>query len=244
MSHGHARLGPSSAHRWLRCPTSIALSEQAPYRPAGTAAIAGTILHGVFERRLLRTGDFTIGELERLLELNMDATRARRIVEQGTAAAIEVMERYGVNEFLTEVRVDPGESIGRTDFWGTADLVAANADTQTLIVGDLKTGRTRVEAEANDQLLCYAMGARSLLGFEPKQVVLAIFQPPVWGSRAAVWCTDLTTLNDFAAFAQEQARRTDQARVEPIPSREACTWCPAKTVCPVHRQAFHGADDM
>lgn len=206
--------------------------------------MAGTILHDVFERRLLQTGDFTTIEFEQLLELDMEASRARRIVEQGIAAALEVMEHYKASEFLTEVRVDPGATIGRTDFWGTADLVAANPVTQTLLVGDFKTGRTRVEVEANDQLLCYAMGARSLLGFEPKQVVLAIFQPPVWGSRAAVWTTELKTLSHFATFAKEQAMRTDEAQVLPTPSREACAWCPAKTVCPEHRQAFHGAGDM
>jgi len=211
----HARLGPSSAHRWARCPASIRLSEQVPHRPAGPAAAAGTLLHAVFERQMLGQSHLHEHEIEWLSELDMGEARAR----------------YGIAEFLLERRVDPGAVIGRTDFWGTADLIGANADRRLLLVGDLKTGRGAVEVEGNDQMLAYALGSLALLNFVPQRIVLAVFQPPVLGDQPALWETDLETLLSFKRFISERAALTDGDH-PPQPSDDACQWCAAKSICP------------
>ncbi len=235
MGAAHARLGPSSAHRWLRCPASIPLSEQLPPRPSGPAAAAGTVMHTVFERRLLKQHDFTLEEIELLAEFDVVESRARSIVDQAEEAAVATMQQHGLLEFLTETRVDPGAVIGRSDFWGTADLIAADPNTATLLVGDLKTGRGKVEVEFNDQLLAYAVGAEALLQFTPKRVLLAVFQPPVYGKKAAVWETTSDTLREFAQFARERAQLTDLTTTAPTPSDKACQWCTARAICPAHR---------
>lgn len=192
-------------------------------------------MHAVFERRLLNQHDFTPEEIELLAEFDVSQSRAQLIVNQAEAAARTTLQQHNLVEFLTETRVDPGAVIGRTDFWGTADLIAADQNTGTLLVGDLKTGRGRVEVEFNDQLLSYAVGAEALLEFTPHRIVLAVFQPPVYGNRAALWETTVDTLRDFSRYAGERARLTDASSVEPTPSDEACQWCPAKAVCPAHR---------
>lgn len=194
-------------------------------------------MHTVFERRLLNKHDFTAKEFIQLAEFDVSEGRARQIVDQAETAARAVLHQYNLIEFLTETRVDPGAVIGRTDFWGTADLIAADPNSRTLLVGDLKTGRGRVEVEFNDQLLAYAMGAEALLEFTPRRVVLAVFQPPVYGNRAAVWETTTDTLRDFSRYAGERARLTDAPSIETTPSNEACQWCPAKAVCPAHQTA-------
>jgi hypothetical protein len=232
VESAHARLGPSSAHRWARCPASIRLSEQVPARPAGFAAAAGTLLHAVVERQLLGQSHLHEHEIEMLAEFDVGEMRARMIVDQGVSAARSAMARHRMSEFLVETRVDPGHTMGRTDFWGTADLIAANADTRTLLVGDLKTGRGRVEVEANDQMLSYALGALELMDFEPQRIVLAIFQPMLLGDRPALWETGLDTLYLFRSYIAERAAMTDRDDVEPEPSDEACQWCPARAVCP------------
>lgn len=234
MGAAHARLGPSGAHRWLRCPASIPLSEKLPPRSGGAAAAAGTVMHAVFERRLLDKHDFTCEEIDLLAQFDVVEWRARMIVNQAEVAARCVLKENNLTEFLVETRVDPGAVIGRTDFWGTADLIAADKSTSTLLVGDLKTGRGRVEVEFNDQLLAYAVGAEVLLDFTPRRVLLAIFQPPVYGTRAAVWETTTETLSEFSRYAGERARITDSKLVVPTPSDEACQWCPARAVCPAH----------
>lgn len=228
----HARLGPSSAHRWLRCPASVVLSEQVPQRPAGAAAQAGTILHDVYERKLLGRHDFSSFELAQLSALEVSPDRARQIIEQAVEATYQALSRYQLREFLTETRVNPGATMQRTDYWGTADVIAADASSRVLLVGDLKTGRGRVEVEANDQLFSYALGALSLLQFVPDRIVLAIFQPPVFGATPALWETDLLTLHAFAKYAEDQAALTDLPNPPAYPSQEACLWCSAKSICP------------
>lgn len=190
-------------------------------------------MHTVFERRMLGGKDITSGELAVLAELDVGEKRAKQIINDSTKAASSLMRRYGMREFLTETRVNPGERLGRVDFWGTADLIAADLATLTLLVGDLKTGRGRVDVEFNDQLLSYALGALDLVDFVPDRVVLAVFQPPVAGDKALVWETDVGTLDEFAQYARARAALTDDPTNPPTPSREACMWCPARGVCPV-----------
>ncbi len=232
----HARLGPSSAYRWLRCPASITLSENLPPRPSGPAAAAGNLMHSVFERRLLSKGDVLADELELLAEWGIGEKRARQIIDDAIAAVNKLMRRYQLDEILTEIRVNPGAVIGRSDYWGTADLVCANAQSKTLLVADLKTGRGRVEVQFNDQLLSYALGALDLVTFRPSRVVLAILQPPLQGTTPLIWETDVETVTEFAEFARERAALTDAIAPVPNPSPEACEWCPAKAACPIHLQ--------
>ena len=228
----HARLSPSAAGRWLSCPASVRLSEQVPERPAGPAAQAGTVMHSGFERALLGEGHLTASELEALKQLGVAPERACQMVDEGVSAARALLSRYRLTEFLTEHRVNPGARIGRTDFWGTADVVAACERQGVLLVTDFKTGRVPVPPEENAQMLAYAAGSLDLLTFQPSRIVLAILQPPVWGDQPCVWETDLATLHAFEAYAQTQAALTDSPNMALNPSEAACQWCRGRAVCP------------
>ena len=231
----HARLGPSGAHRWMNCPASIILCEQIGERPSGSAAAAGNVMHDAFERKMLSQGDFTQEEINQLGTYDFGEKKARLIVNQAVEAAQKLLDGFGITEFLCEQRVDPGKSMGRSDFWGTADLVGANESNKTFLIADLKTGRGRVNPEGNHQMLCYGLGGLALLDFVPERIVLAVIQPPLLGSSAAVWVTDIQTLNEFKQFASTQAALTDDPNCQPNPSAEVCQWCPAKSICPAHQ---------
>ena len=84
-------------------------------------------------------------------------------------------------------------------------------------------------------MLCYGLGGLALLDFVPERIVLAVIQPPLLGSSAAVWVTDIQTLNEFKQFASTQAALTDDPNCQPNPSAEVCQWCPAKSICPAHQ---------
>lgn len=235
MAGVHARLGPSSASRWLSCPASVVLSELIGPRPSGPAAEAGVVMHNVFERKMLNQGDFTEEELIALESYDVSELRARKIVSHGVAAANRALRQYKLKEFLTETRVNPGKLIGRSDYWGTADLIAADEKTRTLLVGDLKTGRGRISVVGNEQLLSYACGSLELLDFVPQRVVLAIIQPPLLADKPNFWETTLDTLTAFMQFVKARALLTDCPDTPPQPSESACMWCPAKPICPQHK---------
>jgi len=229
----HAKIGPSAFERISLCPASIRLAQGLPERPAGTAAIAGTLLHEVFERVLLGGDGLFEDELEALEHLDFGADYSRRLLDGAVSAARSVMEPFGIDEFLTETRVQCGRDEGPSSaMWGTADLIGANEKTRVLLVGDAKFGSGVVPAEFNYQMLSYAVGARRIISFEPQKVVLAIFQPAVLKATPKVWVTDNSMLDQFEDHIEEVCTLVESPDTQPTPGATQCKWCPARPACP------------
>jgi hypothetical protein len=159
----------------------------------------------------------------------------KAIIDVATYAKLEMR----VN--LTEV-LHPGYEGVET--FGTADLVAvqelANTDEHMLIIGDLKTGRHRVEAKENKQLMLYALGVYRRLKrrYNITVVRLAIFQPYAGG--ASEWDISVEGLELFAKFAQKRAllaldaysRGKKNLKASDFkPSVDGCQWCRFSEQC-------------
>lgn len=234
----HARLGPSGAYWWMQCQWGIQMQDkQIPGMSEPTsnpAADAGTCMHEVFERVLNGGDHLRPEEIEYLDTLDFGEKYCRKIIDQGVEAAQKTMRQFRTREFVTETRVNPGARIGRNDLWGTADLIAANERKRILVVGDLKTGRIKVDARRNKQMMIYALGALEEITFEPRDIILSIFQPPHYGNRAKHWATSIDVLHDFEKKVAHAAALTNNPRVQPNPSEEACRYCPVKKICPAH----------
>lgn len=261
----HALLSPSGAKKWLSCAASLACEKDIP-NTSGKAAVLGTAMHTIAEVHLNQYIKGTALPLERevgayVLDEGKGQIKALISPMKGavliTADMIEQVRKYtdyckaiiDVSTYaklemrvnLTEV-LHPGYEGVET--FGTADLVAvqelANTDEHMLIIGDLKTGRHRVEAKENKQLMLYALGVYRRLKrrYNITIVRLVIFQPYAGG--ASEWDISVEGLELFAKFAQKRAllaldayyRGKKNLKASDFrPSVDGCQWCRFSEQC-------------
>lgn len=167
----------------------------------------------------------------------------KAIIDVATYAKPEM--RVNLTEVLHPGYIhSPNERQEELQTFGTADLVAvqelANTDEHMLIIGDLKTGRHRVEAKENKQLMLYALGVYRRLKrrYNITVVRLVIFQPYAGG--ASEWGISVEGLELFAKFAQKRAllaldayfRGKKNLKASDFkPSADGCQWCRFSEQC-------------
>ena len=261
----HALLSPSGAKKWLSCAASLACEKDIP-NTSGKAAVLGTAMHTIAEVHLNAYIRGTALPLERevgayVLDEGKGQIKALISPMKGavliTADMIEQVRKYTdyckpiidvatyakleMRVNLTEV-LHPGYEGVET--FGTADLVAvqelANTDEHMLVIADLKTGRHRVEAKENKQLMLYALGVYRRLKrrYNITTVRLVIFQPYAGG--ASEWDISVEGLELFAKFARKRAllaldayfRGKKNLKASDFrPSVDGCRWCRFSEQC-------------
>jgi hypothetical protein len=228
---GHARLSCSAAHRWSACPGAPRLEAQFP-PTTSVYAEEGTIAHALLETALL------LGEAEAAGCLALVEGATEQMAEALQPVLVWVREQMAAApgaELLIEIKVDPGQALGRDDLWGTADLVILVPPERRLIVGDLKFGAGHpVAVEDNSQLRLYAVGALARARFPVEGVTLAVLQPRAPHVDGPVRTTTLSRveLEVFAAEIAEAAARTD-AEDASLVAGSHCTFCRAAGGCAV-----------
>ncbi len=271
----HALLSPSGAKKWLACSAALACEKDIP-NTSGKSAVIGTACHTIAEVHLnayirgtalpleREVGAYVLdegkGQIKALIspmkgavlvttdmieQVRKYTDYCKAIIDVATYAKLEMR----VN--LTEV-LHPGyEGI---ETFGTADLVAvqelANTDEHMLIIGDLKTGRHRVEAKENKQLMLYALGVYRRLRrrYNITVVRLVIFQPYAGG--ASEWDISVEGLELFAKFAQKRAllaldayfRGKKNLKASDFrPSVDGCQWCRFSEQCAARTKTVNSA---
>lgn len=175
------------------------------------------------------------------------------------AEVVEVESRVNLTRILHPgVEVD-GKPLAT---FGTADLVAIlqndwsdDKSAYTLVVGDLKTGRHRVSAKENKQMMLYALGLLQVYKrlYDITAVRLVIFQPYAGG--ADEWDVTPEALEQFGKFAQTRALKAIDAfrrgkkGLKPAdfrPSPDSCQWCRFAEKCQAKRKVAtrHVVDDL
>jgi hypothetical protein len=230
MAKFHSRLSPSGAHRWMRCPGSVAAEEGKPDTKRRESA-EGTFAHEVLLDLALPfeiEPHYFIGRKRKIdgFEIECDFEMAETLLP----VYDEIIGIPGIH--LYETRVDlsfwiPGES-------GTADCGILGKN--FVMIRDLKYGAgVPVHPERNEQAMAYALGMCRhfhTLGHDlrGKKIIIAIDQPRCAGG-GGIWETDLKTLREFGEEFAEAGVRAKDKDAPRIPGEKQCQWCKAKEDC-------------
>lgn len=246
---GHAVCSASSASRWLACPGSVGMCQEAPPPPQSPYAEEGTRAHELAERILRRwEKDGRALDLVWVDSLRPEYADTEEQRESGTWSMVDYVLAY-VHACLEHVQAfdaPPGVQVesrlvldASLEMFGTVDFVASGTigGVPTGLIVDLKYGRgVRVRAEGNPQLAYYAA---ALLGSSRrglKRVKAVIVQPRIdeWLSDALFTAEELgewrQKLVAGARVATEQARTT----LYELAAGPHCRFCAAKAVCGPH----------
>lgn len=270
----HALLSPSSAKKWINCPAALACEFGLP-NESGQAAVNGTVMHLVAEtvlNRIIKGDDIRADTYKGVYALNEGKGPIKALTKPEKGAVlitddfvsqvnkyvdycrpiIDAAEMVEVESRVNLTRVlHPGVELNGEPLqtFGTADLVAVMPDGM-LIVGDLKTGRHKVLAKENKQMMLYALGLLRKLKrlYDITAVRLVIFQPYAGG--ADEWDTTPEALELFGKFASKAALKAIDAfergkkGLKPAdfrPGNDACQWCRFAEKCTAKRRMAGGS---
>lgn len=232
MSGTHAKLSPSGAHRWMRCPGSVALEAQFP-DDSSVFAAEGTLAHLLASDELdgVKPACERIGEQHTVDGFDFTVDKVMVAYVEDYVKLVREYAEGGV--LLVEQKVPIGHLTGEEGATGTSDAVIVHANEGRLTVVDLKYGMgVRVMAAENEQAMMYALGAleryEQLADFT--DVCMVIHQPRL-NSVAEHWIR----VDDLMAFAKKVGIAADLTRTNMKlfePGEKQCKFCKAKSICP------------
>lgn len=237
----HLLRGGSGAKRDINCPGNIKKSEGIPRRPAGAAAIDGSMHHGVMELCqidaitpddvLAKGYTYTEDGVERVF------TEDDRDTSNIAHSAMEaIFDDYDIDEVMIEpfVQFIPDLS------GGSIDVLGLSADRKTIVLADYKFGQVKVEVKENDQLSVYAISSRvdpqtADMWSDVETILFTVIQPRVKGVFS-VWETTPKWLDKF------EKRYAAAIKKDNINPGSWCKYCPAEPYCEEKRGAVMGAN--
>ena len=212
----HAMLSASSAHRWLHCPPSAVAAVL--YRNEGTEFTReGTLAHVVaeIEARAAEIDGIPIHELE------SDKEIPQEMIEHAKDYAAYIQEQItGADHvLLLEQRVDFSPWVPHG--FGTCDCILIQGTTMDII--DYKYGMgVQVDAQENEQLMLYALGAINDFGiaYDIETVNMHIFQPRI--GNVSTWSA---SADDLLNWAEKTVKRIADQAAEGKGKYKAGAWC-------------------
>lgn len=231
----HAKYSASGAERWLNCPGSIALSEDAPPQVESKYALEGTKAHACLEF-LLRN----VAKLDAAVKV-AEGKYSEEMIEHALTTIQYITERlndFSSPELLIEEKVDASHFTCEGQF-GTLD-VAIVAELDTLVVIDYKYGGgiavdpVREDGAPNPQLLYYALGLAKKYDYAFSYIELVVVQPRAWHPDDSTIRSARLTIDEAVAFEDtyRDGVKACEDLLAPRNPGKWCKFCPAGIICP------------
>lgn len=233
----HYKYGGSTANRTINCPSWTGLAENMPPGAPSSAALEGTMMHGMFELAMLddeyNPEDY-VGNTKVIDGIKVTVTEKHADkVYTAIDTQLDIEEFLDLNKCFFESIMECNEHVG-----GTADIVGWSTNNNIFVVGDLKTGDgLMVWATENQQLMFYAWLAvleyAKDFAFNKDTVIrLYIIQPSERRDDPLdYWDTDLKTIMAFGKDFVKAVKEAETNPGEPC-AGEWCSYCPAMATCP------------
>lgn len=222
----HSKIGASSAHRWLNCPGSIKLSEQAPPQVESSYAAEGTKAHEL---------------MEIILTTKVDKALIDKITKEYNEEMLNhayhfetVVQNYKTENasVLVEQKVDL--SFIDKEMFGTVDCAVVDLFNELTII-DYKYGKgLMVEPKDNYQLMYYALGLAHKYDYAFDTVNMVIVQPRKPDDDGGIVRSHRIKIDDLIKFSKMLAKgvKATKAKKPKFKSGSWCQFCPCAPICP------------
>lgn len=236
----HARLSPSAAHCWMRCPGALLAQKNVPKRTSQYAD-EGTTAHNLAALTLVsehKNCEAFLGRIDPETKMEMTQEMCDYVQEY----VDEILRLKGDGgEIYVETKVNFSHVVDVPESFGTADVVIIKGD--TLQIHDLKYGRgVAVDARDNEQLMIYALGALGMFSSHAiTHVTMGIHMPRKDGYND--WTITVEELSEFGKKVKDAAQKAIGIYKRGVmwvlkedgilvPGEKQCKWCDAKAYCP------------